>query len=218
VGPNNPWWMAWSICYKSNVPTCFALDPPRPRPNWKRARHLPRIFYNNNIKFRQSNIVPLPMSRRRWHILSHSRILESGSDCQVVKVSGLAAGKGVLRYPTTKEETIAAAREIISDKTVGTAVDTCVIESFLTGPKASWRDLSLLVVFSNSCKIHCDNNENLPLIDGENLPLTRTCLGPFLYHIRLAHAARCPWKLQPMGKSTIQSMSPSEGGKPPTVH
>jgi hypothetical protein len=102
--------------------------------------------------------------------------IESGSDCQVVKASGLAAGKGVLRYPTTKEETIAAAQEIILDKTVGTAVDTCVIESFLTGPKASWHDLSLLVVFSNSCKIHCDNGENLPLIDGENLPLTQMCL------------------------------------------
>lgn len=58
------------------------------------------------------------------------------NDRQVVKASGLAAGKGVL-IPTTKAETIAAVKEIMSDKAFGTAGDTCVIESFLTGPEAS---------------------------------------------------------------------------------
>jgi len=58
------------------------------------------------------------------------------SDRQVVKASGLAAGKGVL-IPTTKAETLAAVREIMSDKAFGSAGDTCVIESFLTGPEAS---------------------------------------------------------------------------------
>ena len=55
---------------------------------------------------------------------------------QVVKASGLAAGKGVL-LPTTQSETIAAIQEIMSDKAFGTAGDTCVIESFLMGPEAS---------------------------------------------------------------------------------
>jgi len=54
----------------------------------------------------------------------------------VVKASGLAAGKGVL-LPETKEETIAAVKEIMSDKAFGNAGDTCVIESFMTGPEAS---------------------------------------------------------------------------------
>lgn len=58
------------------------------------------------------------------------------NDRQVVKASGLAAGKGVL-IPTTKAETIAAVREIMSDKSFGSAGDTCVIESFMTGPEAS---------------------------------------------------------------------------------
>lgn len=58
------------------------------------------------------------------------------SDRQVVKASGLAAGKGVL-LPTTKAETIAAVKEIMSDKAFGSAGDTCVIESFLEGPEAS---------------------------------------------------------------------------------
>jgi phosphoribosylamine--glycine ligase/phosphoribosylglycinamide formyltransferase/phosphoribosylformylglycinamidine cyclo-ligase/phosphoribosylamine--glycine ligase/phosphoribosylformylglycinamidine cyclo-ligase len=58
------------------------------------------------------------------------------NDRQVVKASGLAAGKGVL-LPTTKEETIAAIKEIMADKAFGTAGDTCVIESFLSGPEAS---------------------------------------------------------------------------------
>jgi phosphoribosylamine--glycine ligase len=58
------------------------------------------------------------------------------TDRQVVKASGLAAGKGVL-LPTTPTETIDAVREIMSDKAFGTAGDTCVIESFMTGPEAS---------------------------------------------------------------------------------
>jgi phosphoribosylamine--glycine ligase/phosphoribosylglycinamide formyltransferase/phosphoribosylformylglycinamidine cyclo-ligase/phosphoribosylamine--glycine ligase/phosphoribosylformylglycinamidine cyclo-ligase len=58
------------------------------------------------------------------------------NDRQVVKASGLAAGKGVL-LPNTKQETIEAVKEIMSDKAFGDAGDTCVIESFLTGPEAS---------------------------------------------------------------------------------
>jgi phosphoribosylamine--glycine ligase/phosphoribosylglycinamide formyltransferase/phosphoribosylformylglycinamidine cyclo-ligase/phosphoribosylamine--glycine ligase/phosphoribosylformylglycinamidine cyclo-ligase len=58
------------------------------------------------------------------------------NDRQVVKASGLAAGKGVL-LPTSKAETVAAVKEIMSDKAFGNAGDTCVIESFLTGPEAS---------------------------------------------------------------------------------
>jgi len=58
------------------------------------------------------------------------------NDRQVVKASGLAAGKGVL-LPTTQEETIEAVKEIMSDKAFGAAGDTCVVESFMTGPEAS---------------------------------------------------------------------------------
>ena len=61
--------------------------------------------------------------------------IENG-DRQVVKASGLAAGKGVL-LPTTKAETIEAVKEIMADKAFGNAGDTCVIESFLDGPEAS---------------------------------------------------------------------------------
>ena len=54
----------------------------------------------------------------------------------VVKASGLAAGKGVI-IPTTPEETISAVKEIMADSLFGAAGDTCVIESFLTGPEVS---------------------------------------------------------------------------------
>lgn len=60
----------------------------------------------------------------------------SDGERQVVKASGLAAGKGVL-LPSNKEETLDAVREIMADKAFGDAGDTCVIESFLTGPEAS---------------------------------------------------------------------------------
>ena len=67
--------------------------------------------------------------------IAYVESLDKG-DRQVVKASGLAAGKGVL-LPTTKEETIQAVKEIMSDKAFGAAGDTCMIESFLTGPEAS---------------------------------------------------------------------------------
>jgi phosphoribosylamine--glycine ligase/phosphoribosylglycinamide formyltransferase/phosphoribosylformylglycinamidine cyclo-ligase/phosphoribosylamine--glycine ligase/phosphoribosylformylglycinamidine cyclo-ligase len=62
--------------------------------------------------------------------------LDIANDRQVIKASGLAAGKGVL-LPITLDETIAAIREIMSDKSFGSAGDTCVIESYMTGPEAS---------------------------------------------------------------------------------
>lgn len=39
--------------------------------------------------------------------------------------------------PTTQEETVAAVKEIMSDRAFGAAGDTCVVESFMTGPEAS---------------------------------------------------------------------------------
>ena len=68
--------------------------------------------------------------------LAYVESLDIANDRQVVKASGLAAGKGVL-LPTTKEETLSAVKEIMSDRAFGAAGDTCVIESFLTGPEAS---------------------------------------------------------------------------------
>ena len=58
------------------------------------------------------------------------------NDRQVVKASGLASGEGVL-LPTNQDETVEAVRKIMSDKVFGAAGDTCVIESFMTGPEAS---------------------------------------------------------------------------------
>lgn len=87
------------------------------------------------------------------------------SDRQVVKASGLAAGKGVL-IPTNKAETIAAIKEIMSDKAFGAAGDTCVIESFLTGPEASCFALcdgktAILMPAAQDHKRALDNDEGL---------------------------------------------------------
>ena len=89
----------------------------------------------------------------------------SDDDRQVVKASGLAAGKGVL-LPTTKEETIEAVKEIMSDKAFGNAGDTCVIESFLTGPEASCFALcdgktAVLMPAAQDHKRALDNDEGL---------------------------------------------------------
>ena len=87
------------------------------------------------------------------------------NDRQVVKASGLAAGKGVL-IPNNKEETIAAVKEIMSDKAFGAAGDTCVIESFLTGPEASCFALcdgktAVLMPAAQDHKRALDNDEGL---------------------------------------------------------
>ena len=90
--------------------------------------------------------------------------IENG-DRQVVKASGLAAGKGVL-LPTTKQETIDAVNEIMADKAFGTAGDTCVIESFLDGPEASCFALcdgktAILMPAAQDHKRALDNDEGL---------------------------------------------------------
>lgn len=87
------------------------------------------------------------------------------NDRQVVKASGLAAGKGVL-LPTSKEETVDAVKEIMSDKTFGDAGDVCVIESFLTGPEASCFALcdgktAVLMPAAQDHKRALDNDEGL---------------------------------------------------------
>jgi phosphoribosylamine--glycine ligase/phosphoribosylglycinamide formyltransferase/phosphoribosylformylglycinamidine cyclo-ligase/phosphoribosylamine--glycine ligase/phosphoribosylformylglycinamidine cyclo-ligase len=87
------------------------------------------------------------------------------NDRQVVKASGLAAGKGVL-IPTSKAETIEAVKEIMSDKAFGNAGDTCVIESFLTGPEASCFALcdgktAVLMPAAQDHKRALDNDEGL---------------------------------------------------------
>lgn len=87
------------------------------------------------------------------------------NDRQVVKASGLAAGKGVL-LPTNKAETVAAVKEIMSDKAFGNAGDICVIESFMTGPEASCFALcdgktAVLMPAAQDHKRALDNDEGL---------------------------------------------------------
>ena len=68
--------------------------------------------------------------------IAYVKSLDIPNDRQVIKASGLAAGKGVL-LPITLEETILAVEEIMCDKAFGSAGDTCVIESYMVGPEAS---------------------------------------------------------------------------------
>jgi phosphoribosylamine--glycine ligase/phosphoribosylglycinamide formyltransferase/phosphoribosylformylglycinamidine cyclo-ligase/phosphoribosylamine--glycine ligase/phosphoribosylformylglycinamidine cyclo-ligase len=86
----------------------------------------------------QENNIPTAKYRNFTDVSEALQYVESLSpdDRQVVKASGLAAGKGVL-LPTTKQETLAAVIEIMADRAFGAAGDTCVIESYLSGPEAS---------------------------------------------------------------------------------
>ena len=62
--------------------------------------------------------------------------LQSINHRVVVKASGLAAGKGVI-IPTNREESIEAAKEIMCDKSFGTAGAEIVVEEFLEGEEVS---------------------------------------------------------------------------------
>lgn len=91
--------------------------------------------------------------------------IDSTGKRQVVKASGLAAGKGVL-LPQTEAETISAVKEIMSDKTFGAAGDTCVIESFLTGPESSCLafcdgETAILMPAAQDHKRALDNDQGL---------------------------------------------------------
>jgi formyltetrahydrofolate-dependent phosphoribosylglycinamide formyltransferase len=66
----------------------------------------------------------------------HALDIDGTGRRQVIKASGLAAGKGVL-LPETAAETVLAIHEIMSDRAFGAAGDTCVVEDYLTGPEAS---------------------------------------------------------------------------------
>lgn len=126
------------------------------------------------------------------------------NDRQVVKASGLAAGKGVL-LPTNKEETIAAVKEIMSDKAFGSAGDVCVIESFLTGPEASCFALCdgktcALMPAAQDHKRALDNDEGLNT-GGMGAYAPAPCVTPDL------HA-----QIESMCKKTVEKMA--ERGTP----
>ncbi|KAK4146364.1 phosphoribosylglycinamide synthetase [Dichotomopilus funicola] len=65
-----------------------------------------------------------------------SRYIQSVNHNVVIKATGLAAGKGVL-IPQTKEEALQGLKEIMQDKSFGSAGDEVVIEEFLVGDELS---------------------------------------------------------------------------------
>lgn len=126
------------------------------------------------------------------------------NDRQVVKASGLAAGKGVL-IPTTKQETIEAVKEIMSDKAFGSAGDTCVIESFLTGPEASCFALcdgktAVLMPAAQDHKRALDNDQGLNT-GGMGAYAPAPCVTPDLQK-----------QIEAMCKTTVEKMA--ERGTP----
>ena len=59
------------------------------------------------------------------------------ADCPIVlKADGLALGKGVI-IANTREEALAAVKQIMTDKAFGSSGDCMVVEEFLTGPEVS---------------------------------------------------------------------------------
>jgi len=67
---------------------------------------------------------------------AYIRSLAPGQFPQVIKASGLCAGKGVI-VATSRAEALASLKEIFEDRIFGSAADEVVIEDFLHGQEAS---------------------------------------------------------------------------------
>lgn len=73
---------------------------------------------------------------RKDEALAYIQTLSSDRFPQVIKASGLCAGKGVI-VAAEREEALLALREIFEDRIFGSAADEVVIEEFLRGEEAS---------------------------------------------------------------------------------
>ena len=131
VGPEAPLVDGLVDVLARECPDCLAFGPSQAAAQLEASKAFTKDFLN------EYNI-PTAKYRNFTNADEAIAYVESldENDRQVVKASGLAAGKGVL-LPTTKEETIQAVKEIMSDRAFGAAGDTCVVESFLVGPEAS---------------------------------------------------------------------------------
>jgi len=131
VGPEAPLVDGLVDALAQECPQCLAFGPTQAAAELEASKAFTKDFL-------EEHGIPTAKYRNFTDVSEALAYVESldENDRQVVKASGLAAGKGVL-LPTTKEETTQAVKEIMSDKAFGTAGDTCVIESFLTGPEAS---------------------------------------------------------------------------------
>jgi len=124
------------------------------------------------------------------------------NDRQVIKASGLAAGKGVL-IPTNKAETIEAVKEIMLDRAYGDAGDTCVIESFLTGPEASCLAFcdgktAKLMPAAQDHKRALDHDQGLNT-GGMGAYAPAPCVTPHLFNIIEEYCKKTVQKMADMG-------------------
>ena len=92
--------------------------------------------------------IPTAEYRNFTDFKSASQYVKSISHKVVLKASGLAAGEGVI-IPETKEETLAALKEIMVDRKFGDAGDEVVIEEFLEGDELSILTFSDGVTFKS---------------------------------------------------------------------
>lgn len=98
--------------------------------------------------------VPTAAHRTFTDAASAIAYIEAQGSPIVVKASGLAAGKGVT-VAQTKEEAIAAVRDIMENRIFGTSGDEVVIEDFLKGEEAS------LLAF-------CDGKRAVPMVSSQD--------------------------------------------------
>ena len=89
--------------------------------------------------------------------------LENAPIPTVIKADGLALGKGVI-ISETREDALAAVKEIMNDKKFGKSGDRIVIEEFLTGP-----EVSVLAFTDGICvKPMVSSMDHKRALDGDN--------------------------------------------------
>ncbi len=112
-----------------------------------------------------------------------SQYIKNQENPQVVKVDGLAAGKGVL-VTNTKEEAIEAARKVLKEKVFEEAGKKIVIEEKLKGKEISF----FILTDGKTVKPLVSSQDHKPIYEGDKGPNTGGMgayspapLSPFLY-------------------------------------
>ena len=78
--------------------------------------------------------------------------------------SSISNSRIISSLPTTRQETIHAVHEIMTDNAFGAAGDTCVVESFSVGPEAS----CLAFCDGKTAKLMPKAQDHKRALDGDN--------------------------------------------------
>ncbi len=129
VGPETPLALGIKDFFSSKKPDVFVFGPDANSSQLEASKAFA-------VKYMQKRNIPTAESRISHSLHDSLHIIEEHSLPVVIKVDGLAGGKGVSIHKN-KEEAKSKLKEIFVDKTFGKAGESVVIQSFMCGRETS---------------------------------------------------------------------------------